>query len=45
MKDKLRSIEADQAEKMVNLALKLDPSKEIEKRLREMSRRVDESSE
>lgn len=45
MKDKLRKIEADQAEKMVSVALKLDPNAEIEKRFRDMKRQVEESSD
>ena len=33
LKEKLRQIQNDQAEKLMNLALYLDPEKEIEKKL------------
>lgn len=45
LKDKMREIEADQADKMAKVALNLDPSKEIERRLKDMRRHVEESSE
>lgn len=38
-------MEADQAEKMVSLALRIDPNAEIEKRIRDMRRQVEENSE
>lgn len=45
LKDRLRDIEATQAKKMMDLALKLDPSKEIEKRFKDMKRVAEESGE
>lgn len=38
MKEKLRQIQNDQAEKLMSLALNLDPQKEIEKRLSQMKK-------
>lgn len=45
MKEKLYQIEADQAEKMMNLALNMDPEKEIQKRLSQMKRAIEESND
>jgi len=45
LKDRLRDIEATQAKKMMDLALKLDPSKEIEKRFRDIKRVAEESGD
>ena len=45
LKQRLRDIEADQAKKMMDLALNLDPKREIERRFRDMKKVVDESSE
>ena len=45
LKQRLRQIEADQADKMIAVALKLDPQQEIEKRIREMERAIEESSD
>lgn len=45
LKDRLKQIEADQAEKMLTVALNLDPQKEIERRMREMKRAIDESGD
>lgn len=45
IKDKLRSAEADQADKMVSLALRIDTNAEIEKRLKDKRRQIEDSSE
>jgi hypothetical protein len=45
LKDRARKIEEDQTKKLMNLALHLDPKKEIEKRFNNMKRAMEESSE
>jgi len=43
LKSKIHQIEADQAERMLKVAMELDPQKEIERRMREMKRHIEES--
>lgn len=45
LKDKKRKIEAEQADRIMKLALDLDPPKEISKRFNSMKRAIEESSE
>lgn len=45
LKDKVKQMEKDQAEKMLTIALNLDPQKEIERRMREMKRAIEESGD
>jgi len=43
LKSKIHQIEADQADRMLKVAMDLDPQKEIERRMREMKRHIEES--